>query len=168
MMYIGFSPMYSFEETLRLYEELKNSMIPWTFLKLLNQKGILTKNGTRKKIYLEKGERKCLKIQRMVFNHKIYFDLFPLSLIPNSIFKVEDLEDNPFDGLKRPPRNSFFKWLKSQDLDKDIFQKFITIGSKGNITFYKSIMKYAPYTTKKGKRREKTKKNIYLIYYHFI
>ena len=91
-------------------------MIPWKFLELLDQKGILTKNGTRKKIYLERGKRRCLFIQRMVFNHKIYFDLFPLSLIPNSIFKVEDLEDNPFDGLKRAPRNSFFKWLKSRKI----------------------------------------------------
>ena len=165
MIYIGFSPMYSFEETLKLYEELKNSMIPWKFLELLDQKGILTKNGTRKKIYLERGKRRCLFIQRMVFNHKIYFDLFPLSLIPNSILRVEDLEDNPLECIKR---NSFLTWVKSQGLDKDIFKKFINVGTKGNITFYKSIMKYAPYTTKKGKRREKTKKNIYLIYYHFI
>ena len=79
MIYIGFSSMYSFEETLKLYEELKNSMIPWVFLELLDPKGILAKNGTRKKIYLERGKRRYLFIQRMVFNHKIYFDLFPLS-----------------------------------------------------------------------------------------
>ena len=58
MIYIGFSPMYSFEETLKLYEELKNSVNPWVFLDFLDQKGILMKNGTREKIYLEKGKRR--------------------------------------------------------------------------------------------------------------
>ena len=62
MVFVGFSSSITFLESMKLYKELRNSMIPWRLFELILPNSILTKNGTRVKTYLEKGERKQVKI----------------------------------------------------------------------------------------------------------
>lgn len=168
MVFVGFSSSITFLESMKLYKELRNSMIPWRLFELILPNSILTKNGTRVKTYLEKGERKQVKIQRMVLNHKIYFDLFPATLIPNSILKSEDIVSFGEKGYfidEKNKWNSFFSYLKEMKLDCDSFSKMKCIGKRGNIFFYQSIKKYLPYSTKRGKKRDLKEEYIYLIYY---
>ena len=167
MIFVGFSSSITFLESMKLYKELRNSVIPWRLFNLVLPDSILEKNGTRVKTYLEKGERKKVKIQRMVLNKNIYFDLFPASLIPNSILKSEDLITNGENGyyIELKNNNSFIRYLKEMKLDYDIFSKLKCIGQRGNIFFYQSIEKYIPYSTKRGKKRDLKADYIYLIYY---
>lgn len=104
----------------------------------------------------------------MVLNHKIYFDLFPATLIPNSILKSEDIVSFGEKGYsidEKKKYNSFFSYLKEMKLDCDSFSKMKYIGKRGNIFFYQSIKKYLPYSTKRGKKRDLKEEYIYLIYY---
>lgn len=168
MVFVGFSSSITFKESMKLYKELRNSMIPWRLFELVYSNSILVRNGTRVKTYLEKGERKKVKIQRMVLNHKIYFDLFPTSLIPNSILKSEDFitfGEKGYSVKLKNNSNSFTRWLFDVGLDKNVFSKFKCIGKKGNIFFYQSKEKYLPYLTKRGRCSEKGKEYIYLIYF---
>lgn len=168
MVFVGFSCLYTFEESIELYEGLKESMIPWNLVEIAHKNSILTKNGTREKVYLDQGERKNIRIQRMVLNQTKYFDLFPACLIPNSLLKAEEILSFGEKGCffeKNKRNNSFLKWLIEQNLDADIFSKLVRIGEKGNVFFYQTKEKYMPYTTKKGKKKEKEKNYIYLIFF---
>lgn len=168
MVFVGFSPLYTFEETLSLYEKVKNSMIPWNLFELVDKNSILTRNGTRNKTYLRKGEKKQIRIQRMVLNHRIYFDLFPTSLVFNSVLPIDDMGIYGNEGFiveKRKRNSSFLEWLFEQELDKNIFSKLIEIGSKDNIIFYKTRDKYYSYKDWISNKGEKKKEFFYLIYY---
>lgn len=168
MIFVGFSPLYSFDENLILYEKLKDSMIPWSLFQLIDKNSILTRNGTRKRTYLQKGGKKYIRIQRMVLNHRNYFDLFPTFLIPNSTLLIYDMgiyEKEEYIIEKKKKNSSFEKWLMEQDLDKDIFSKLIEIGSKDNAIFYKTKDKYYSYKEWISTKKEKKKVFFYLIYY---
>ena len=169
MVFICFSLRYSFNRKLELYERMKHSLIPWTMFSLIDKNLILTKNGTRRKAYLDNGILKYIKIQRMVLNNRIYFDLFPLTLIPNSLLKMEDsmiaFDDGRVIVNKRKKYTSFEKWLIQENLLDNLFSKVEIIGKTGNVFFFKSKEKHIPYQTLKGRKKPLEKRYFFLIFY---
>lgn len=169
MVFILFSSSYSFQNTLDLYEGIKESYIPRRLFNIIDKNLILNKNGSRKKAYLDKGIIKYIRIQRMVINHKIHFDLFPLSLIPNSILKLEDstisFKNNKISLGKKRRYTTFEKWLMDEDLITNFESKIERIGSFENVLFYKSTNKHTPYLTAKGRKKHLEKRHFFLIFF---